>query len=73
MIELHFDYAAVPIVMAWIKQFQLTIAQQEFNMSCSMQLIVPVSEKNFALKISAHNELASADLQIELINHGIID
>jgi hypothetical protein len=38
-----------------------------------MQLVVPVSEKNFALKISAHNELASADLQIELINHGIID
>ncbi len=73
LIELHFDYAAVPIVMAWIKQFHLTIAQQDFNLSCSMQLIVPVSEKNFALKISAHNELASADLQIELINHGIID
>lgn len=73
LIELHFDYAAVPIVMAWIKQFQLTIAQQDFNLSCNMQLIVPVSEKNFALKISAHNELASADLQIELINHGIIN
>lgn len=73
LIELHFDYAAVPIVMAWIKQFQLTIAQQDFNLSCSMQLIVPISEKNFALKISAHNELASANLQIKLINHGIID
>lgn len=73
LIELHFDYATVPDVMAWIKQFQLTIMLQDFNLACRMQLVIPVSEKNFALKISAHNELASADLQIELINHGIID
>lgn len=72
LVELQFDYDAMPIVMSWIKQLQLTIKQQNFELSCNIYLALPLSANILVEKINAHNELAPENKQIALIHHGII-
>lgn len=40
-LELHFNYDQIPVVMQLIKQLQLTLISQHFELNCELKLVVP--------------------------------
>jgi len=64
ILELTFGYDQMPAVMSAIKSLQLTVTEQQFELSCRIVCEVPVSNSQALDKLS--------DLEnVKLIQHGI--
>lgn len=63
-IELLFDYAALPSVMSVLKALQLTVTEQQLELSCRIVCELPVSNT------AGLNKLTGLD-GVKLIDHGI--
>lgn len=64
LIELQFEYPLMPAVMSIMKQANCKIIQQQFELSCVLKFIMPLSQ---AAVIEKLNDLD----RIKIIEHGI--
>ncbi|MCC6700121.1 MAG: YigZ family protein [Fluviicola sp.] len=63
-IELHFDYNLMPAVMSIMKQASCKITDQQFELTCVLKFIMPLSQSSILEKLK--------DLDnIKVIEHGI--
>ena len=63
-IELLFGYEQMPAVMSLVKSIPITIIEQQFELSCRLVGIIPVSKE------SAYKQLQDLN-EVKLIQHGI--
>jgi len=63
-IELLFGYEQMPAVMSLVKSIPMTIIEQQFELSCRLVGIIPVSKE------SAYKQLQDLN-EVKLIQHGI--
>lgn len=64
LIELQFEYPLMPAVMSIMKQANCKIIQQQFELSCVLKFIMPLSQAAIIEKL---NDLD----RIKIIEHGI--
>ena len=64
LIELQFEYPLMPAVMSIMKQANCKIIQQQFELSCVLKFIMPLSQATVIEKL---NDLD----RIKIIEHGI--
>lgn len=64
LIELQFEYPLMPVVMSIMKQANCKIIQQQFELSCVLKFIMPLSQAAIIEKL---NDLD----RIKIIEHGI--
>lgn len=48
---LHFNYSAMPSVMSLVKTFPVQIVEQDFQLDCTLKLLVPASAMAFLDKV----------------------
>jgi uncharacterized YigZ family protein len=49
--SLHFEYNAMPLVMALVKNYPVQVLRQDFQLDCTLELSVPVSASAFLERV----------------------
>ncbi|WP_300663648.1 YigZ family protein [Fluviicola sp.] len=72
LISIRYSYDEMPQVMGVLKNSPAKIVLQDFQLSCKLDIQIPVSELNILDQISELNLLLPEEKHIIIENHGII-
>jgi uncharacterized YigZ family protein len=72
LVTLFYDYNEMPQVMALLKNSRAKIINQDFQLSCKLNIQLPISELNLLEQFMELNILLPEEKNIRIENHGII-